>query len=185
MRNAIFALLAVTAVAGSSGCCCLERMFSCNNCCDPCGGCGTGSCGWRSCNYGCGCGDSCGCGSGCGDSCGCSAGVQNCDGCGNCGVAGNKRGGNYAGDPGMFADGGDGGGYGLRNRIGPGFGPRTRGCPHCGGRGCLHCLHHHHRNDGGMGEINPGPVSAQVTYPYYTTRGPRDFLAKNPMGIGP
>ena len=30
-----------------------------------------------------------------------------------------------------------------------------------------------------------GPPSAAVTYPYYTTRGPRDFLAKNPRGIGP
>ena len=25
----------------------------------------------------------------------------------------------------------------------------------------------------------------QITYPYYTTRGPRDFLAKNPPSIGP
>lgn len=24
-----------------------------------------------------------------------------------------------------------------------------------------------------------------VAYPYYTTRGPRDFLAKDPRGIGP
>jgi hypothetical protein len=24
-----------------------------------------------------------------------------------------------------------------------------------------------------------------VTYPYYTNRGPRDFLAENPRGIGP
>jgi hypothetical protein len=30
-----------------------------------------------------------------------------------------------------------------------------------------------------------GPPSAHVTYPYYTTRGPRDFLADNPMSIGP
>ena len=30
-----------------------------------------------------------------------------------------------------------------------------------------------------------GPPSAAVTYPYYTTRGPRDFLARNPRGIGP
>ncbi|MGA2032701.1 MAG: hypothetical protein ABSG68_10615 [Thermoguttaceae bacterium] len=28
------------------------------------------------------------------------------------------------------------------------------------------------------------PVGAQ-TYPYYTTRGPRDFLARNPESIGP
>lgn len=29
------------------------------------------------------------------------------------------------------------------------------------------------------------PPSAQVTYPYYTNRGPRDFLDPNPRGIGP
>lgn len=31
----------------------------------------------------------------------------------------------------------------------------------------------------------PGPPTGQVTYPYYTVRGPRDFLAKNPGSIGP
>jgi hypothetical protein len=30
-----------------------------------------------------------------------------------------------------------------------------------------------------------GPASASYAYPYYTTRGPRDFLQNNPMGIGP
>lgn len=30
-----------------------------------------------------------------------------------------------------------------------------------------------------------GPPSAAITYPYYTTRGPRDFLLKNPPPIGP
>ncbi len=30
-----------------------------------------------------------------------------------------------------------------------------------------------------------GPPSGAVAYPYYTTRGPRDFLAKNPPSIGP
>ena len=29
-----------------------------------------------------------------------------------------------------------------------------------------------------------GPVSAQVAYPYYTVRGPRDFLLDNPPTIG-
>jgi hypothetical protein len=29
-----------------------------------------------------------------------------------------------------------------------------------------------------------GPPSAQVGYPYYTTRGPRDFFADNPPSIG-
>ncbi|MDZ7618859.1 MAG: hypothetical protein U1E05_17785 [Patescibacteria group bacterium] len=30
-----------------------------------------------------------------------------------------------------------------------------------------------------------GPPTGMVAYPYYTTRGPRDFLAKNPASIGP
>jgi hypothetical protein len=33
--------------------------------------------------------------------------------------------------------------------------------------------------------FNPGPPTGQVAYPYYTTRGPRDFLMKNPPSIGP
>ena len=30
----------------------------------------------------------------------------------------------------------------------------------------------------------PGPPTGQVAYPYYTTRGPRDFLARNPRSVG-
>ena len=33
--------------------------------------------------------------------------------------------------------------------------------------------------------FNPGPPHGQVAYPYYTTRGPRDFLRDNPPNIGP
>jgi hypothetical protein len=33
--------------------------------------------------------------------------------------------------------------------------------------------------------FNPGPPHGQVAYPYYTTRGPRDFLRDNPPHIGP
>jgi len=33
--------------------------------------------------------------------------------------------------------------------------------------------------------FNPGPPAGAVTYPYYTTRGPRDFLASDPRSIGP
>jgi hypothetical protein len=29
-----------------------------------------------------------------------------------------------------------------------------------------------------------GPPTAQVGYPYYTTRGPRDYFANQPMSIG-
>jgi hypothetical protein len=34
-------------------------------------------------------------------------------------------------------------------------------------------------------EPAPGPSAATVGYPYYTTRGPRDFLAPHPPSIGP
>ena len=30
----------------------------------------------------------------------------------------------------------------------------------------------------------PGPATGAVTYPYYTTRAPRDFLASDPPSIG-
>lgn len=33
--------------------------------------------------------------------------------------------------------------------------------------------------------FQPGPPAAQVAYPYYTHRGPRDFLLNNPPSIGP
>jgi len=33
--------------------------------------------------------------------------------------------------------------------------------------------------------FNPGPPVAQTAYPYYTLRGPRDFLMDNPPSIGP
>ena len=33
--------------------------------------------------------------------------------------------------------------------------------------------------------FNQGPPVGQVAYPYYTTRGPRDFLRNNPPTIGP
>ncbi|MEL7264381.1 MAG: hypothetical protein AAFP69_06160 [Planctomycetota bacterium] len=32
--------------------------------------------------------------------------------------------------------------------------------------------------------VNPGPQSGTVAYPYYTHRGPRDFLLSNPPSIG-
>ncbi len=33
--------------------------------------------------------------------------------------------------------------------------------------------------------FTPGPPIGQVTYPYYTVRGPRDFLQRVPTPIGP
>ena len=34
-------------------------------------------------------------------------------------------------------------------------------------------------------DFQPGPPTGAVAYPYYTTRGPRDFLMANPPSIGP
>jgi hypothetical protein len=50
-----------------------------------------------------------------------------------------------------------------------------------GGGGVGHLGHHHQSR-----EYNgpQGPATAQVGYPYYTTRGPRDFLVDNPPSIG-
>ena len=53
-------------------------------------------------------------------------------------------------------------------------------CRACGGHGCPLCS--------GRGEAEgyaPGPDTGAITYPYYTNRGPRDFLAKSPTSIGP
>ncbi len=49
-------------------------------------------------------------------------------------------------------------------------------CRFCRDRGCERC-----RGEG----FTPGPPAGTITYPYYTTRGPRDFLANNPPSIGP
>jgi hypothetical protein len=61
--------------------------------------------------------------------------------------------------------------------------PRSDACPRCGkspcGRpDCPRCGGHfaHDPNTG---------LTGVVTYPYYTLRGPRDFLQRNPQPIGP
>lgn len=41
------------------------------------------------------------------------------------------------------------------------------------------CGLHERRNQRGYA------LMSQMDYPYYTLRGPRDFLAKNPPSIGP
>ncbi len=48
-----------------------------------------------------------------------------------------------------------------------------------------HPLVRRRRNAGGEYEFAAGPPTGGVTYPYYTNRGPRDFLARTPRDIGP
>jgi hypothetical protein len=63
--------------------------------------------------------------------------------------------------------------------------------PHTGRYGGLAKHHLTHDEKAALGAsdygaIGPaGPPTGAVAYPYYTTRGPRDFLAKNPTSIGP
>jgi hypothetical protein len=89
---------------------------------------------------------------------GCQQGPENCASCGCDG--------NGCQDPSQCADQGD---------------PSDNGPGHC-------CRLFHRRGDNGDGGdegFNPGPTAGTIAYPYYTTRGPRDFLARNPQSIGP
>jgi len=55
------------------------------------------------------------------------------------------------------------------------------GLLHHGGHGMNGAGGHHYRP---AEEPAGGPVG-QYAYPYYTLRGPRDFLVDNPPSIGP
>jgi hypothetical protein len=63
----------------------------------------------------------------------------------------------------------------LAMKVAGGFcgcGPGAGMCPHAGGYP-------------EQPSFQPGPPTGQVAYPYYTTRGPRDFLLDNPPSVGP
>lgn len=68
-------------------------------------------------------------------------------------------------------------GHGHHGGYGHGYG----GPLHFGTRGA-HGFPHHHQAREYTGP--QGPPTAQVAYPYYTIRGPRDFLMNNPPSIG-
>jgi len=174
MKRSIFGLLAVTVLAGSTGCCCLDRLFCWG--CNGCGGCGYGNEG--PCYGGCG-----GCGGGC-SSCGGGCG----GGCSDCGYAGGSvNGGGYASrsaNGGGYANGPPGGAYagGPQGGQGGQGGPRVmvNNRPANG-----HPFVKQRRDSGDDYEFAAGPPTGATTYPYYTNRGPRDFLARNPRDIGP
>ena len=154
--------------------------------CDPACGCDA-SCG---CDPACGCDASCGCDPACGcDTCAdpcCSASC--CEGC--CSDMGDCANGCFGAD-------GCSDGTCRMDRGGMGAGGQGSGCRFCGGAGCNNC-----RGGGFAGAIasglcphaggypetpnfNPGPPTGQTAYPYYTVRGPRDFLRDKPPTIGP
>ncbi|GIX00088.1 MAG: hypothetical protein KatS3mg111_3420 [Pirellulaceae bacterium] len=63
------------------------------------------------------------------------------------------------------------------------------GCRPCpmgwqrGGTDYQSCLGRYGHHAGGTAQV-AGPGAAQVAYPYYTTRGPRDFFVDDPPTIG-
>jgi hypothetical protein len=122
-----------------------------------------------------------GCGECVGDSCGAGcglfgAGSPDCGGCG-CGNCDNclQNGISCLLDcPGQNnCRSGYGHGCGPGGCGPGGFGPG--GCNPYGANGCGDQNYN----------FNSGPPVGQVAYPYYTTRGPRDFLMCNPPSIGP
>ena len=148
------------------GCCDSGCCGDC--CCDSGGVCG---CGCPDDCCGCGCPDDC-CGCGCPDDCctcdcadnccgcGCPDACCGCDCCGEC----------TCGCPGS---GCCGGGCCVENMCRRMVGSIASGCcPHSGGYPEMY-------------NFTPSPPVGQVAYPYYTTRGPRDFLQNNPPSIGP
>ena len=57
-------------------------------------------------------------------------------------------------------------------------GPPAPGCACCPVCGCGPSGDHNYT-------FNPGPPTGQTAYPYYTLRGPRDYLLDSPPSIGP
>jgi hypothetical protein len=175
---------------GNVGC---DPGCGCDVCCEPtCGdpGCGCEVCCEPTCgDPGCGCDPGCGYDPGCGVDDPCCTDTCTGTGCssgrglfaklfGNKGRNGSGSGNGYRNGRGGLANGGicracgdpncPGclGGGAFCNNIATGF------CPHAGG-------YPEYPN------FNQGPPTGQVAYPYYTTRGPRDFLRNNPPSIGP
>ena len=50
---------------------------------------------------------------------------------------------------------------------------------------CRECDPDGGRNLRGRGAVSDPGIGGVAAYPYYTTRGPRDFLDRNPQTIGP
>lgn len=135
------------------------------------------------CPVGCGCPDTCCEGA---EDCGCGCPDEYCDCTADCGCG-------CPGDCGCD-DPCAGGGYGCCG-DGSCCGNGRGICGACGGQGCSMCKRMVGAvasgfcpHSGGYPEMynyNPGPPVGQVAYPYYTVRGPRDFLQSNPPSIGP
>jgi hypothetical protein len=177
MKRICLAVLLTTIALSSTGCCLFDKLFCCPRGypIGP-GGCGSG------CGSGCGpCGPACGpCGGGCGPACGYNSGPRHpsCCDC-DCTQGGPPPG--YYGQQASYGPQGNcGQGNCAQGNCGPGgyCGQPGYGGQPIGGQGRSICANR-------FVPANSGPPTGAITYPYYTTRGPRDFLAANPGSIGP
>ncbi len=125
------------------------------------------------------CGGNCVVDGGC-NTCDSSAGTCQPSDCGNCGDCGTCDQGYNCVQQGQCAEDGQAvQSCGYREGIGGKFrGFMSRLCPWGHGRNTQVV----DSSDGGAFGQGTGGV---VAYPYYTTRGPRDFLVDNPPSIGP
>lgn len=163
MKRILFLIPAVVLLVGLSGCCC-NRPAACGDSCTIDGSCST----CVDCPETC---QSYDCDGGTCDSGTCDGGM--CDG-GMC------DGGTCVQDCGYATGRGQGLGDRCRGFL-SGLCPWGRGCGNRAAAGAGDGAFGQGASDGAFGQGTGGVV----TYPYYTTRGPRDFLAKNPRGIGP
>lgn len=103
-----------------------------------------------------------------------SSGCQNqCGQCNNC---------NGSCSSGQCGNGARGVGSCCRGGVSTGCRPANLSWQQ-GGSDYGHNLTYQGVKNGQM-QQNPGPPAASTAYPYYTTRGPRDFLNANPPSIG-
>jgi hypothetical protein len=167
MTRALFALLAVAGMAGLTGCASTQKSCgslghgagcASSDCAETTGGCESG------CSGGCESGCSGGCGGSCSGGCG-SCGYDPCNifssGCGMLGSCGTQCGSGC----GQSGRGTKGGAFGMGGGMGGG-----RRTP---------------RGWDSQRAMVSGPATGAVTYPYYTVRGPRDFLTLDSRPIGP
>lgn len=186
MKSALVVLaLAVLSTAGcraigpQGGMACGDACYGdagCGDCCNSCGGpCGRGGCMEQCCQGGNCCLFNRYCGSDCGPGYGpgpyeCAPSCSPNWGCGG------------YGHPSGYVDGNEC--YCENARTQPALsGVCGNGycCAVCGqpAPGCCCASGDHNYN------FSPGPPVAQTAYPYYTVRGPRDFLQSNPAPLGP
>ncbi|QDV14158.1 hypothetical protein CA51_40520 [Rosistilla oblonga] len=108
-------------------------------------------------------------------SCQCGQGQCNNDGCQSCQGQGQCS-------SGQCGNGARGMGSCCRGGVSTGCRPAPLSWQQ-GGTDYGHNLTYPNVKNGQM-QQNPGPPAASTAYPYYTTRGPRDFLNANPPSIG-